>query len=91
MKIGIFTALFGDKPLDEALDIIQAEGIEAVEFGAGAYPGAGHINVDELLESEAKRKALLKNLEDRKLTLSALSVHGNPIHPVKEIAQAHHE
>jgi sugar phosphate isomerase/epimerase len=91
MKIGIFTALFGDKSLDETLDIVQAEGIQAVELGAGAYPGTGHINVPELLESEAKRQELLKKIHDRGLILSALSVHGNPVHPVKEIAQAHHE
>jgi sugar phosphate isomerase/epimerase len=91
MKIGIFTALFGDKTLDETLDIVQAEGIQAVEFGAGAYPGSSHINVDELLESDAKRKALMQNLENRGLTLSALSVHGNQLHPNKEVARAHHE
>lgn len=91
MKIGIFTALFGDKTLDEALDIVQAEGIEAVEFGAGAYPGSSHINVEELIEDKSKRDALMKNLEKRGLVLSAISVHGNPIHPVKEIAAAHHK
>lgn len=91
MKIGIFTALFGDKSLDEALDIIQAEGIQAVEFGAGAYPGTSHVNVGELLEDESKRRALMANLEKRGLILTALSVHGNPLHPVKEIAEAHHK
>lgn len=90
MKIGIFTALFGDKTLDETLDIVQAEGIEAVELGAGAYPGSAHINVDELLESDAKRKELMRNIEGRGLTLTALSVHGNPIHPRREIAEDHH-
>jgi len=52
MKIGIFTALFGDKTRPGALDIIAAEGIEAVEFGAGAYPGAAHLEVEKLLESK---------------------------------------
>jgi len=87
MKIGIFTALFGDKPFEEALDIIKAEGIEAVEIGAGAYPGSPHIDVPKLLESKAERDKFMKAIE----SLTALSVHGNPIHPVKAIADDHHK
>lgn len=91
MKIGIFTALFHDRPLQDALDLIAAEGIQAVEFGAGAYPGAGHIDVPKLLESKEARDGLLKEVSDRGLTISAISCHGNPLHPVKETAKAHHD
>ncbi len=95
MKIGIFTALFGDKTLEETLDIVKAEGIQAVEFGAGAYPGAAHLGgsheaVEELISDKSKRDALLKKVESRGLTISAISCHGNPIHPDKEIAADHH-
>lgn len=90
MKIGIFTALFGDKSRSETLDIVKAEGIEAVEFGAGAYPGAAHIEVEKLLGSKAERDKLMKDVESRGLMISAISVHGNPIHPVKKIADEHH-
>jgi sugar phosphate isomerase/epimerase len=91
MKIGIFTALFGDKNLTETLDLVKAEGIEAVEFGAGAYPGSAHLDVPKLLESKQARDKLLKEVSSRGLTISAISVHGNPLHPVKAIAQDHHE
>jgi len=95
MKIGIFTALFGDKTLEEALDIVQAEGIQAVEFGAMGYPGGAHLGrsheaVEELVNDKAKRDALVKQVEKRGLTISAISCHGNPIHPVKAIAEDHH-
>jgi sugar phosphate isomerase/epimerase len=95
MKIGIFTALFGDKSLEEALDIIQAEGIEAVEFGAGAYPGAAHLGktheaVENLINDKGARDRLVHEVEKRGLTISAISCHGNPIHPVKSIAEDHH-
>lgn len=95
MKIGIFTALFGDKSLTEALDIIKAEGIEAVEFGAGAYPGSSHLGgsheaVEKLIEDKGARDAFVREVEGRGLTISAISCHGNPIHPVKEIAEDHH-
>lgn len=95
MKIGIFTALFGDKSLTEALDIIKEEGIEAVEFGAGAYPGSAHLGnsheaVEKLIESKAERDALVHEVESRGLSISAISCHGNPLHPVKSIAEDHH-
>ncbi len=95
MKIGIFTALFGDKSLPEALDIIQAEGIRAVEIGAGAYPGCPHLGgsyeaVEDLINDKSKRDALMREIEGRGLMLSAISCHGNALHPNKEIAADHH-
>jgi sugar phosphate isomerase/epimerase len=91
MKLGLFIALFGDKPLDEALDLAVAEGVTAVEIGAGAYPGSPHLDVPRLLGSATDRAELLAKIADRGLTLSALSVHGNPLHPVAGIAKEHHE
>lgn len=91
MKIGLFIALFGDKSLEEALDAAVAAGVQAVEIGAGAYPGTPHIDVPKLLDDKAARQKLMKAIEKRGLTLSALSVHGNPIHPVKKVAQEHHD
>lgn len=95
MKIGIFTALFGDKSLEEALDIIQAEGIEAVELGAGAYPGAAHLGktheaVEALIQDKSKRDRLVREVGKRGLMISAISCHGNPLHPDKGVAQDHH-
>lgn len=90
MKIGIFTALFGDKSLEETLDLVKAEGIESVELGGGAYPGSAHLEVEALLEDAGKRRDLMNKIESRNLMLSAISVHGNPIHPNRDIAQDHH-
>lgn len=90
MKIGIFTALFGDKTLEETLDIVVAEGIQSVELGAGAYPGSAHLNVEKMLVDAGERSRLMKEIEKRGLMLSAISVHGNPIHPNAGIASEHH-
>lgn len=60
MKLGVFTVLFADKSFEEMLDAVKEAGIQAVEIGTGGYPGNNHCNVDELLESEEKRKEYLK-------------------------------
>ncbi len=94
MKIGIFTALFHDRPLEAALDIIAEAGIQAVELGAGAYPGTRHLDdfggVEKLIADDGARKRLRKAIEDRGLILNSLSVHGNPLHPDARIGNAHH-
>lgn len=87
MRIGVFTALWGNLSFEEALDKAVAAGVTAVEIGAGGYPGSPHCPVDELLESEAKRDEYLQAIHSRGLILSALSIHNNPIHPDPEVAE----
>ncbi|HTV02517.1 MAG TPA: sugar phosphate isomerase/epimerase [Luteitalea sp.] len=91
MKLGVFTALFGGLSLDQVIDKVSAAGLEAVELGTGAYPGASHIDVDGLLSSKAKAKAYKQKLADAGLIISALSCHGNPLHPDKAFAKDHDE
>ena len=49
MRIGVFTVLFQDLPLEAALDKALEAGVSAVEIGSGGYPGSNHCPVDELL------------------------------------------
>ena len=91
MKLGVFAVLFGEKSLEEMLDYIQKSGLEAVELGTGNYPGNKHCNPAELLKDENKVKRLKEAVEKRGLEISALSYHGNPLHPDKTIATAHRE
>jgi sugar phosphate isomerase/epimerase len=90
MKIGVFAVLFGNKPFEETLDYVKSLGVDAVEIGCGAYPGDAHCQPTALLEDAAKLKAFRQAVERRKLVISALSCHGNPLHPQKRIAAEHH-
>lgn len=90
MKIGVFSVLFGDKPFEETLDYLQGLGVEAVEIGTGAYPGNAHCQPAPLLASDTKLKAFKAAVTRRNLVISALSCHGNPLHPNRRLAQAHH-
>jgi sugar phosphate isomerase/epimerase len=87
MRIGVFTALWGNLSFEAALDKAVAHGVTAVEIGAGGYPGSPHCPVAELIKSEARRDEWLGKIKDRGLMLSALSVHNNPISPDKSEAE----
>lgn len=89
MKLGVFATLFQNIDLPRALDIIAEKGIEAVEIGTGGYPGNHHCNPQELLNSNLKAKQFKELFSSRGLVISALSCHGNPIHPNKNIAHSY--
>ena len=88
MKLGLLSAMFGDKSLDQTLDIIRPLGLKAIELGAGNYVGSAHLDVKALLASKSKCKALLEKLKGEGLIISALSCHGNCLHPDKSFAKA---
>jgi sugar phosphate isomerase/epimerase len=91
MKIGVFAVLFGKKPFEETLDYIVDLGLGAIEIGTGGYPGDAMAKPAQLLASERRLKAFREAIDRRGLTISALSCHGNPIHPNPAIAKAHHK
>jgi sugar phosphate isomerase/epimerase len=90
MKIGVFTALFSAEPLEPVLDRLVGLGVEAVELSTGNYAGSAHCDPDELLADAARLHAFRRTLESRGLEISALSQHGNPLHPRAPVAMAAH-
>ena len=91
MKLGVMMALFGQQTLEEALEYVVQSGLEAIELGVGNYPGSPHVPVDKLLGSQVKLNDYKAMIRDRGLEISALSCHGNPLHPDKKFAKDNHE
>jgi len=89
MKIGSLSAAWSAQPLEEVLDFFAESGLQAVEIGAGAYPGNAHCDPAKLNADPKALKAFVKAIESRGLVLSALSVHGNPLHPSQKIQREH--
>ena len=89
MKVGIFLVLFGRRPLDEALDLVRTAGCEAVEIGTGGYVGDAHCKPEALLADRDALARFREAIAGRGLEISALSCHGNPLHPNEQIAHAH--
>lgn len=89
MKIGVFTVLMSDQPFKKVVQYLAGLGVEAVELGCGGYPGNAHCDAEALLADPSKVDSLKETLAEHNLTLSALSMHGNPVHPNKDIADEH--
>jgi len=91
MKLGVFSVLFGQKSFEEMLDYVAESGLQAIELGTGGYPGNAHCDAASLLADQEKLTRFREAINSRGLEISALSCHGNPLHPNKEIANQHHE
>ena len=73
MKIGILTALFDAKPLDEVATYVADLGYEAVELTTWA--GSGHFDLDQAIKDPQYSRNMKKMLNSRGLSISALSDH----------------
>ncbi|MBY7142823.1 sugar phosphate isomerase/epimerase [Virgibacillus sp. NKC19-3] len=91
MNLGVFAVLFADRPIDKALDHILENGISHVEIGCGGYPGNDHCKPKKLLEDPDQAKKIKNMIRERSMHIDALSVHGNALHPNKDIGQSHHQ
>ena len=88
MRVGVFTPLLSQLPLASVLDKLKLLDIDTVELGTGNYPGDAHCKLD-LLEDVAALAEFQKVLADHGASISALSCHGNALHP--DPARAAHD
>lgn len=89
MKLGMLTVMMADQPLEKVLDLMAGYKMESVEFFSGPMFNNAHCNPDILLDDDSKLKSFKKLISDRGLFVSALSCHGNPLHPDPEIGPKH--
>lgn len=90
MRLGLFTVLLAKLDLDEVIKKITPLGIRTVELGTGNYPGDAHLKLD-WLNSPGKLKEFKQKLDDQGISISALSCHGNALHPNKDVAKGYQE
>ncbi|MGA3097566.1 MAG: sugar phosphate isomerase/epimerase [Bryobacteraceae bacterium] len=88
MKVGVFTPLLAQLPLEDVLKKLASYDIHTVELGTGNYPGGAHCKLS-MLDNSAELAEFKKKLDDHGFSISALSCHGNPLHPNAE--QARHD
>jgi sugar phosphate isomerase/epimerase len=90
MKIGVFTALMSQLPLDAVLKKLRALEIDTVELGTGNYPGGVHCDL-HMLDDKIRLLEFKTRLNDAGVSISALSCHGNALHPDANRARAARE
>ncbi len=81
MKLGVFDPIYGRLDFEPMLDRIVEVGLDAVELGCGNYPGDRHCRPAELLADDDASARFADAVTSRGLVVSALSCHGNPLHP----------
>ncbi|MBR2988426.1 MAG: sugar phosphate isomerase/epimerase [Clostridia bacterium] len=86
MKLSVVNSVFGGMSLDESLAFLSGLGVEQLELGVGGYPGTVHADAKVLIKDKAKRDELMATFKKYDMSISALSVHGNCVHPNKEVA-----
>ncbi|HEY3741037.1 MAG TPA: sugar phosphate isomerase/epimerase [Bryobacteraceae bacterium] len=90
MRVGCFTALLSQFPLEKVLEKLRSLGITTVELGTGNYPGGPHCSLD-MLTNKTKLHDFKKLIADNGFTISALSCHGDPLHPDTAFAKKNQE
>lgn len=90
MKLGVFAVLLAQQSLEDALKYLSDLGVQTVEIGTGGFPGKAHADPETLLNDKEKLSKFKKTIAKSGLEISALSCHGNPVHPQKKVADGFH-
>ena len=90
MRIGVFTPLLSQLSIDDVMKKLKGLGVTTFELGTGNYPGDPHCKLS-LLENKTALKEYKQKLADNGFSISALSSHGNPLHPNPAIAKKYQE
>jgi sugar phosphate isomerase/epimerase len=91
MKLGAYTACLHDRPLPDALDVLESSGLTSVEVNTGGFIPSPHCHVDLLLSSDKARADYLDVFASRGMALTGLNCNGNPLNPLPGVGPKHAE
>lgn len=91
MKLGVLNVVLQEMAAEEAFAYLSSLGIQQVEIGTGGYTNDCHLKPSVYLQDDNKISEFKKMLLKNNLEISALSCHGNPVHPNKEKAAGYHQ
>ena len=90
MKLSVFNPVLAGMSFDAACNFLSEQGVPVIEIGCGGYPGKAHCDPEKLLNDKSAFDAFTATLTKYSLEIGCLSVHGNPVHPDKAIADSFH-
>ena len=88
MELGVLTNLYGNMSLDDVLAKLSAMGITMAEIGCGGFPGKAHCDPEVLLADPQALQHFKDTFAHHHMRISALSVHGNCVHPNPQVAES---
>ncbi len=88
MKLSVLANLYGDKTLEQTLQVMSDLGVTSVEIGAGGYPGKNQCDPAALLKDKTAFYKFRETFSAYNIDICALACHGNPVHPDKSVAGA---
>jgi len=80
MRVGAFTPLLSNLSLDDAIRKLAQLNIHHLELATGNYVGDAHCKLS-MLDNDTQLTEFKQKLADHGVTITALSCHGNPLHP----------
>jgi sugar phosphate isomerase/epimerase len=89
MKLGVMSSGIAALGWDKALAYCQELGLEAIELPCGAYAQTKLLDVEAALTDRSLQQKIKDDVARHGLVISALSSHGNPVHPDSAIAGVH--
>lgn len=90
MKLGVFNPVLNQMKFKDMVEYLSSLGVQQLEMGAGGCPGKAHFNPEVLLKDDKAIDEIKQILADNNMSIAAISAHGNPVHPNKEIAEMYH-
>lgn len=89
MKIGLFTNCLYDKSWEDVCKTANEFGIRVLEVPAGATITNRHCKPSELLRDKNAMREFVDIAKKYNTEIYSLSCMGNPLHPLKRIADEH--
>ena len=89
LRLGAYTACLHDRPLEAALEVLEANGLTSVEVNTGGFIPSPHCHVDLLLSSAQARRDYLGVFASRGMELTGLNCNGNPLNPLPGVGPKH--
>jgi len=89
LKLGVFNPIFYDRTFEQCLETCKKLELDAIEIACANYSGTNHCDAAKLLANPEELTSFKRKIRDSGLMISALSCHGNPLHPSEEVAGPH--
>ena len=87
MQLGAMSTVLADRSLEDAARKMHELGLLYIEIGAGGFFPKNHCDPAQLLSDPTVQDEFRSTLAKFELRISALAMHGEPLHPDPAIAR----